>query len=138
MPAGSLPSQGTGMHFAKALAAHKQGKLTEAEALYSAILQANPADFNSMHLLGVIALQTERTERGVELIRSAIKLNENVADAHSHLGNGLRKMKCPEEALASYNRAIALKPDHVDALNNRGVLLGDLKRLEEALASFDA
>src|SRR4051812_35012834 len=58
-----MPSQGPGMHFAKALAAHKQGKLSEAEALYSEILKANPADFHSMHLLGVIALQTERTGR---------------------------------------------------------------------------
>src|SRR3954471_10966614 len=100
MSAGSMPSQGagTGMQFAKALAAHKQGRLAEAEALYAEILQANPADFHSMHLLGVIALQTERTGQGVELIRNAIKLNENVADAHSHLGNGLRKLNALEAA----------------------------------------
>jgi len=126
------------MPFAKALAAHKQGKLSEAEALYAEVLKANPADFHSMHLLGVISLQTERTGQGVELIRSAIKLNENVADAHSNLGNGLRRMNCPEEALASYDKAIALKPDHADAFNNRGIVLGDLKRLEDALASFES
>jgi predicted O-linked N-acetylglucosamine transferase (SPINDLY family) len=125
------------MHFAKALAAHKQGKFSEAEALYSEILKANPADFNSMHLLGVIALQTERTGQGVELIRKAIRINENVADAHSHLGNGLRRMNLPEEALASYDKAIALKPDHADAFNNRGMVLCDLRRLEQALASFE-
>jgi predicted O-linked N-acetylglucosamine transferase (SPINDLY family) len=137
MMAEPMPSQGSGTNFAKALAAHKQGSLSEAEALYSEILQANPADFNSMHLLGVIALQTGRTAQGVELIRNAIKLNENVADAHSHLGNGLRKMNLPEEALASYDKAIALKLDHADAFNNRGIVLCDLKRLEQALASFE-
>src|SRR3954464_6245048 len=115
MSAGFMPPQGTGMNFARALAAHKQGKLSEAEALYLEILQANPADFNSMHLLGVIALQTERVGRGIELIGRAITLNGDVADAHSHLGNGLRKMHRHEEALASYDRAIALKPNHADA-----------------------
>lgn len=137
MMAEPTPSQESGTNFAKALAAHKQGRFPEAEALYSEILQANPADFNSMHLLGVIALQTEQIGRGVELIRNAIKLNENVADAHSHLGNGLRRMNLPEEALASYDRAIALKPDHADAFHNRALVLCDLRRPEEALASFD-
>jgi protein O-GlcNAc transferase len=40
-------------------------------------------------------------------------------------------------ALASYDRALALRPDHADALNNRGNTLKELKRLDEALASYD-
>ena len=46
-------------------------------------------------------------------------------------------LKRPEEALASYDKALAIKPDYVEALNNRGNALRDLKRLEEALASYD-
>ena len=41
------------------------------------------------------------------------------------------------DALASYDRAIALKPDYAEAYNNRGNALTDLKRLAEALASYD-
>ena len=41
-----------------------------------------------------------------------------------------------EEALASYDRAIALRPDYAEALTNRGVTLHDLKRFDEALASY--
>jgi predicted O-linked N-acetylglucosamine transferase (SPINDLY family) len=40
-------------------------------------------------------------------------------------------------ALASYDRAIALKPDYAEAYNNRGNSLSELKRFEEALASYD-
>ena len=47
------------------------------------------------------------------------------------------KLKRPAEALASYDRAIALKPDYAEAHNNRGNALRDLKRPEEALASYD-
>ncbi len=43
----------------------------------------------------------------------------------------------PEDALASYDRAIVLRPDHAEAHGNRGNALKDLKRPEEALASYD-
>lgn len=46
-------------------------------------------------------------------------------------------MRRPEEALASFDAALALKPDLVSALNNRGVALRDLDRPEETLASFE-
>ena len=46
-------------------------------------------------------------------------------------------LKRPAEALASYDKAIALKPDYAEAHNNRGNALRDLKRPEEALASYD-
>jgi predicted O-linked N-acetylglucosamine transferase (SPINDLY family) len=42
-----------------------------------------------------------------------------------------------DEALASYDKALALEPAYPDAWNNRGVVLKDLKRLDEALTCFD-
>ncbi len=39
--------------------------------------------------------------------------------------------------MASYDRALALAPDHVDALYNRGNTLTALDRHEEALADYD-
>ncbi len=42
------------------------------------------------------------------------------------------------DAIASYDRALALKPDYVDAHNNRANALNQLGRLPEALASVEA
>ena len=53
----------------------------------------------------------ERSGR-VELIKRAIGLNPKVAVAHNKLGNALMDLKRPAEALASYDKAIALKPDY--------------------------
>ena len=39
--------------------------------------------------------------------------------------------------MASYDRAIALRPEYAEAHDNRGNALIDLKRPEEALASYD-
>ena len=41
------------------------------------------------------------------------------------------------EALANYDRALAVQPDFAETLNNRGAILHGLKRFDEALASFD-
>ena len=123
--------------FDQGMALHQQGRLVEAGRLYEEVLQDAPRHFDALHLLGVVALQTRRTRRGVELIAKAIELNPNVAAAHSNLGTGLNDLKCHEQALASCDRAIALKPDYAEAYYNRGVVLNDLKRHEEALASYD-
>jgi protein O-GlcNAc transferase len=39
--------------------------------------------------------------------------------------------------LASYDKALAIKPNYADALNNRGNTLRDLKRFGDALVSYD-
>ena len=39
--------------------------------------------------------------------------------------------------MASYERAIELKPDYAEAWSNRGVTLNDLRRHEDALASYE-
>ena len=42
-----------------------------------------------------------------------------------------------EQVIASYDRALEIKPDYPDAWYNRGVALGNLGRFEEAIASYD-
>jgi protein O-GlcNAc transferase len=49
----------------------------------------------------------------------------------------LLDLKRAEDALASYDRAIALKPDYAEAYNKRGIALRDLKRPDDALTSYD-
>jgi tetratricopeptide (TPR) repeat protein len=42
-----------------------------------------------------------------------------------------------DEALASYNRALAVQRNHAGVLCNRGATLHELRRFDEALASYD-
>ena len=51
-------------------------------------------------------------------------------------GNTLREMGKLEEAIDSYNQAIALKPNFAEAHYNLGDTLKALGRLNEALASY--
>ncbi len=51
--------------------------------------------------------------------------------------NGLYGERRFDEAVAFYDKALALKPDFVEAWTNRGAALRALRRYEEALASYD-
>jgi tetratricopeptide (TPR) repeat protein len=60
-----------------------------------------------------------------------------IANIFCRRGDALRALKRLDEALASYEEALAIEPDHVEALGSRGNVLSELKRLEEALVSYD-
>jgi len=64
-------------------------------------------------------------------------LKPDFAEAHNNLGVTLQELSRLDEALASYNQAIALKPDFAQAHSNLGNSLKKLGRLDEALASYN-
>jgi predicted O-linked N-acetylglucosamine transferase (SPINDLY family) len=59
------------------------------------------------------------------------------AEALVNRGNRLRQQRRHDEALASFEQAIALEPDRAEAFLSRGNALQELRRIEEALASYD-
>lgn len=61
----------------------------------------------------------------------------NSAEAHNNRAVILQLMKRYSEALAGYDRAIAIKSDYATAHFNRGLTLKQMNRHEEALASYD-
>jgi protein O-GlcNAc transferase len=122
--------------FREGMALHRQGELAGAERIYREVLDQQAQHFDSLHMLGVIALQTRRTEHGIELIRKAIGLNEKVAAAHNNLGKALLDIGRPGEALASFDQATALDAGFAEAHVNRSNTLVKLRRLEEALVSY--
>jgi predicted O-linked N-acetylglucosamine transferase (SPINDLY family) len=120
-----------------ALTLLQRRRLAEAETIYQAVLREDPAQFDALHYLGLIMLQTGRTPQGVRMIGEAIVQRPNFAPAYNNLGIGLAALGRYAEALASYDRAIALQPDFPHAHDNRGNALLVLGRSDDAVASFD-
>ena len=120
-----------------ALELHQQGRLTEAEALYQAVLAARPNEFNALHLSGVLALQTGRAALAAERIEAALAIEPNAAIARSNLGNALRSLGRLNQALAQYDLAVALDPDNAATRVNQGAMLRLLGRFEEAVKAYD-
>ena len=59
------------------VAAHKGGKLQEAERLYRAILQTQPTHPDANHNLGVIAVSVNKTQAALPLLKTALDANPN-------------------------------------------------------------
>ncbi len=60
------------------VAAHKEGKLEEAERLYRAILKYQPAHPDANHNLGVIAVSVNKAEAALPLFKSALEANPKI------------------------------------------------------------
>ena len=60
------------------MAAHRDGKLEEAERLYKAILQAQPTHSDANHNLGVIAVSVNKTDIALPLFRTALGANPKI------------------------------------------------------------
>ena len=118
------------------LAAHQQGSLEQARALYERVLKLHPNHFDAVHMLGLVAYQQGQLERAAILIAKALKIDPDVASAHNNYGNVLQDQRKLSSALASYDRAISLDPNYAEAHNNRGDLLQSLGRMSEALSSY--
>ncbi len=122
--------------FNEGVTLHQKGQLAQAQAVYEQVLEIQPAHFDALHLLGVIAIQTKNSSKAVALIKRAIEINPSNPAAYSNCGAALRNLKQPAEAIANYDKAIALKPDYADAYNNRGNALRDLKQHIAAIESY--
>ena len=64
-------------------------------------------------------------------------LKPDYVEAFYNRGNAFREKKRLDEAIANYDKAIALRPDYMDACYNRANALRELKRLDEAVAGYD-
>ena len=123
--------------FQQAMALHQQGRLDQAEALYRAILAVQPAHFGALHLTGLVHYQRGAHAAAADWITRAIAVNQAAPEPHSNLGLALLALNRPEEALASFELSLKLRPGVPASIVNRGNALLALNRPAEALADFD-
>ena len=135
-----MPTTGqtiSGALLQQALQLHQSGRLRQALPLYQRILDASPAHFDALHLLGVAYYQLGDLERAAGLVARAVQVDANNPHAWSNRGNIERELGRADLALDCYDRALALKPDFAEVHYNRGNLLHEMGRQAEAVAAYD-
>lgn len=120
----------------QAVTLHRGGNLPQAEAIYRQVLAQAPQHAMAMHLLGVLAGQSQRIDEAIGLIRGAIAIEPNQAAFHANLGDLLRGTGRPTEARAALERALAIDPTSVVAHYNLGLLHQAENRPAAAIESF--
>jgi predicted O-linked N-acetylglucosamine transferase (SPINDLY family) len=116
--------------------AHQQaGRLAEAEALYLKILEVSPRNLEVLHLFGVIAYQTGRSELAAKLIGEAVRLDPNNPTTLTNLGEVFRTAGRLAEAIDAHHRALRLKPDYPQVHDNLGKVFMNQGKLAEAIAA---
>lgn len=110
--------------------------MAEAERGYRRILRQQPEHPDSLHLLGVIALQTGDLEPALALVQRAVALRPDGAVYRNNLGQVLERMGRIDDAARSYEAAIELDPAYAEALNNLGRILERRGRPTEAEARY--
>ena len=125
-----------GQVFNEAVALHRQGRLRDAEKIYTRVLKAAPDHFDALNLLGTVKWRLGRIGEAHRLFTAALKIRTDVPQVWSNLGQVLQILKRPKEALECHDKAYALAPDNVDILNSRANTLLSLGRPEDALDQF--
>src|ERR1700680_4008840 len=104
----------------EALALHRQGRLREAEKIYTRVLKAAPDHFDALNLLGTIKAQLGRIGEAHLLLSAAVKLNPRAPQAWANLGQVLHTLKQDRDALGCLDKALALAPNDIGVLTHRG------------------
>jgi len=110
------------------------GNLEAARATFAKVLHEQPDHADALYLSGVIASNDGRNQEASELILRAIASDKSIAAFHVTLANVFIALGRENEALASYERALALEPDNAQALSEQAYTLHKVGRSEEALA----
>ena len=101
-----MPELSADQAFALALEHHRAGRLAEAQRGYRDILQLEPEHADSLHLLGVIALQAGHLEASLALIQRSVALRPDAATCRSNLGQVLERLRRDDDAARCYEAAI--------------------------------
>jgi len=116
-----------------------QGRHDRAEGAWRKTLDHDPTNSDAIHLLGQLALERGDAGRATEYLRRAIRLNPNAAEYRSTLGRIHTRLGQPEEAIACYLQALALRPSPPRAAtihNSLGAVLIGAGHRDQARSAF--
>jgi tetratricopeptide (TPR) repeat protein len=119
------------------LACQSDGFFEDACGCYRHVLTLKPKHFDALHMLGVLAIQTQRPGEAVALIGEAVMQNPNIALAHRNYALALRNVGRKHEAIDHHERAIALEPTFGDSYVHLVELLVDVDQWGRALSWCD-
>ncbi|MEL7083416.1 MAG: TIGR03032 family protein [Cyanobacteria bacterium P01_A01_bin.3] len=108
--------------FAAAMQAYQSGNLEEAVQYYRQGLASNPKNMVARYQLGVILVDLQQWQAGIDELTIVVEERTDHAEAHNSLGVAYLQLQNLEQARWHFERAIALNPRFELPRNNLRVL----------------
>ncbi|MCP4629306.1 MAG: tetratricopeptide repeat protein [bacterium] len=122
--------------YAVAVKSHRAGDYAAAENGYRQILQNDPANHEVIHLLGMVAYQTQKYDIAGQYIAEAIGICSENPDYHLNLGNVHKQKRDYHNALKCYKKVIEMQPRNHEAFFNCGIACQYLGRNEACIEYY--
>ena len=121
----------------RALACHRAGDLVGAESAYREALAAAPDDATALGGLGVLLVQTGRSQDAITPLERAVEKAPADAQGQVNLGSAYAGTGRLPEAIAAFRRALTLAPDHRHGWRNLAMALLRSDRFDEAAVAIE-
>ena len=118
------------------LALRAMNRNAEALTRFDQALALVPAHVEARNNRGLLLLVEHRAAEALACFDEVLRLEPRHL-ARINRGNALAELGALEQAIAEYDRALAMFPNHPGALFNRGNALHAMARYDEAIAAFD-
>ena len=111
-----------------------EGKSDEAEKEFRAALSRYKHDTGALLRIAMLDIEKGRLQEALDGTNHILRLDERFPDAYMVQGMIYAKMKMPEDAERSLEKALALSPDHPRILLNLGIVKFEAGKYSEAEA----
>ena len=122
---------------AHAMSAHQAGQLRNAQRSYRAVLKKAPKHPVALHFLGISKIQEGQADKGIELVREALRLKPDYVEAHYNLARAMQALGRLDQAAVHYGKVLDANSNNADAQNNLGAVFLEQKRFVEAIMHFE-
>ncbi len=108
----------------------------DAETLYRATLERNPACWMAHNNLGILLKDSDRLPEAIEHYQQALAIKPDNAETHNNFGDALIARGHLEDAIEQFETALRIVPRYAEAQNNWGVALLKQGNSWEAMDHF--
>ena len=128
---------------AKVIAGHPEYEVTSGSVVFNGedVLELEPDSFTARFNLAVAAANQGRDDEARGLYEDLLSLQPRhplAASAHNNLAGIQLARGDPEAAIAHFEQAAALEPEHFESNQNLGFQYLEMGRVDEAIARFEA
>jgi protein O-GlcNAc transferase len=118
----------------EAIAHHRGGRYSEAEALYRQVQMMAPRNFDALHLSGLLAHQQGRVGDAVDLLARALRINPRSDACEIRLGSALITQGRPAKAEERFRTVLGRQPGLAEGWEGLALCLKLQDRLVDAVA----